>query len=188
MIIALLDWFVAEVSSMCFCLLRQVLSSWGFWGYFSWGNLRLWQARVPGGIGVFETVVLSSFPLRSATSAIIGSLLAYRGIYYLFPLLIATIMLASLELLQKKHWIQRIARGLAVASGAGASGYGGCPFIGGAILLFSGATPGNNWRFIGLKNFPAGRRDFSLSSEVSWAWGFFYWLAVCNEELMLLLF
>ena len=155
MIIALLDWFVAGCVLYVLLPAAPSLSFLGVLGIFLLGQLAGLASQVPGGLGVFETVVLFLLAPMLPTSAILGSLLAYRGIYYLLPLLIATIMLASLELLQKKDWIQRIARGfgqwlpvlvphvLAVAT-----------FIGGAILLFSGATPGNNWRFYWIKNLP----------------------------------
>ena len=155
MIVALLDWFVAGCVLYVLLPAARSLSFPAVLGIFLLGQLAGLASQVPGGLGVFETVVLFLLSPTLPASAIIGSLLAYRGIYYLVPLLIATFMLGSLELLQKKHWIQRIARGfgqwlpvlvpqvLAFAT-----------FIGGAILLFSGATPGNSWRFYFLKKLP----------------------------------
>ncbi len=149
MIVALLDWFVAGCVLYVLLPAAPSLSFLGVLGIFLLGQLAGLASQVPGGLGVFETVVLFLLSPTLPTSAILGSLLAYRGIYYLLPLLIATIMLASLELLQKKDWIQRIARGfgqwlpvlvpqvMAFAT-----------FIGGAILLFSGATPGNTLAFL----------------------------------------
>ena len=155
MIVALLDWFVAGCVLYVLLPAAPHLSFPTVLGIFLLGQLAGLASQVPGGLGVFETVVLFLLSPTLPASTIIGSLLAYRGIYYLLPLLIATIMLGSLELFQKKHWIQRIARGfgqwlpvlvpqvLAFAT-----------FIGGAILLFSGATPGNTWRFYWLKKLP----------------------------------
>ncbi|MEZ5925523.1 MAG: lysylphosphatidylglycerol synthase domain-containing protein [Hyphomicrobiaceae bacterium] len=45
-------------------------------------------SHVPGGIGVFETVILLAMPSTPA-SALFASLLVFRCIYYLVPLLIA---------------------------------------------------------------------------------------------------
>jgi phosphatidylglycerol lysyltransferase len=74
--------------------------------------------------------------------AIIGSLLVFRVVYYLLPLVMATGTLGAYEALQRREWFGQVGtavgrwvseiapRVLAVAS-----------FIGGAILLLSGATP-----------------------------------------------
>ncbi|HPD60397.1 MAG TPA: bifunctional lysylphosphatidylglycerol flippase/synthetase MprF [Thermodesulfobacteriota bacterium] len=155
MVVALLDWFVAGWVLYVLLPAAPNLSFPAVLGIFLLGQLVGLVSQVPGGLGVFETVVLFLLSPTLPASATIGSLLAYRGIYYLFPLLIATVILGSLELLQKKHWIQKIARGfgqwlpllvpqvLAFAT-----------FIAGAILLFSGATPGNTWRFYWLQKLP----------------------------------
>lgn len=49
---------------------------------------------LPGGIGVFEAIVVLLTP-AGAPAAVLGSLLAYRAIYYLLPLLIAGGYLAA---------------------------------------------------------------------------------------------
>ena len=45
-------------------------------------------SHVPGGIGVFETVIILAMPQVPA-SELLGSMLAYRAIYYLVPLVVA---------------------------------------------------------------------------------------------------
>lgn len=57
-------------------------------------------SHVPGGIGVFETVILYSFngviPLEKATAA----LLVYRAVYYLLPFILACIIMIAQEVRQ----------------------------------------------------------------------------------------
>ncbi|NET32298.1 MAG: UPF0104 family protein [Cyanothece sp. SIO1E1] len=49
-------------------------------------------SHVPGGLGVFETVIVLMLSPTIATADLLGALLAYRGIYYLLTLGIAVIV------------------------------------------------------------------------------------------------
>jgi uncharacterized membrane protein YbhN (UPF0104 family) len=56
-------------------------------------------SHVPGSLGVFESaVVLLLQPTEAQTLPLIGSLLAFRGVYYLLPLACGVIVLALSEL------------------------------------------------------------------------------------------
>jgi phosphatidylglycerol lysyltransferase len=137
-----LDWALA--GSVLYVLLPPAvtLSYPGFLGTFLLAQIVGLVSQVPGGLGVFETVILLLLSPVVPASAVLGSLLAYRGIYYLLPLGVAILLLGTHELLQRKEGVRRIARLLgpwvpelvphilALTT-----------FIGGAILLFSGATP-----------------------------------------------
>lgn len=57
-------------------------------------------SNVPGGLGVFETVMLLLLAPTISSASLFGSLLAYRGIYYLLPLITAFILLGGYELRQ----------------------------------------------------------------------------------------
>jgi len=52
-------------------------------------------SNTPGGLGVFEATVLHLLPSESSPSSMLGILLAYRGIYYILPLLVATPLLGE---------------------------------------------------------------------------------------------
>ena len=54
-------------------------------------------SHVPGGIGVFEAVVLWAFRGRASSDAIAAALLAYRGVYYLLPLVLSAALFAFFE-------------------------------------------------------------------------------------------
>lgn len=55
-------------------------------------------SHVPGGVGVFEAVMLLASGAHVPTEAMLGALLLYRGLYYVLPLVLATALLASYEL------------------------------------------------------------------------------------------
>ncbi|VXD25808.1 lysylphosphatidylglycerol synthase domain-containing protein [Planktothrix paucivesiculata] len=55
-------------------------------------------SSIPGGLGVFETVVLTLVSSEVNPAKVLGSLLAYRAIYYLLPMIVATLLLAITEL------------------------------------------------------------------------------------------
>ena len=62
-------------------------------------NTAALMAHVPGGLGVIETVVLHLL----AGSALIGSVLAFRLVYYLAPLCLGILCLGLSELVLRRH-------------------------------------------------------------------------------------
>jgi len=110
-------------------------------------------STVPGGVGVFESVLLL---LLAAVprDRLLGALLAYRAIYYLVPFALALALLGAHEL-----WVHRANIGrmlglgktwlIAVTPQAVAIAV----FAAGAVLLFSGATPGLGARMSLLRDF-----------------------------------
>lgn len=99
-------------------------------------------STVPGGFGVFETTLLLILPGVAHPTEVMGSLLAFRAIYYLIPLMLAIIWLVVYELLHRQTllettfrqvregWLRFMPQLLAVAV-----------FMGGIVLTFSGAAP-----------------------------------------------
>ncbi|HEY1900673.1 MAG TPA: bifunctional lysylphosphatidylglycerol flippase/synthetase MprF [Steroidobacteraceae bacterium] len=97
-------------------------------------------SHVPGGLGVFETVVVLAVPQIPA-DALLGSLLAYRAVFYLAPLGVATVLFAGEELgAQRARLSQARSRAAAFIGPAAPSVVGALIFIAGAELLFSGAS------------------------------------------------
>ena len=105
-------------------------------------------SHVPGGVGVFEAVILFTVP-TIPTDALLGSLLAYRAIYYLVPLVFATLLFGAKEFTAQR---ERFARAQELASLYIAPVVpqiaGALTFLAGALLLFSGATPAIDERLI----------------------------------------
>lgn len=98
-------------------------------------------SQVPGGMGVFETAIVMMLPSQTASATVMGALLAYRAIFYFFPLGIALVLLATHEFLRAKKRFRILARfysgrmqsiipqALTIST-----------FLSGMIILFSGVT------------------------------------------------
>jgi phosphatidylglycerol lysyltransferase len=119
---------------------------WGFLGLFSVALLLGVISNVPGGLGVFESVMLLGLR-HTDSAAVLGAIVAYRAIYFLLPLIVAGILLAANELLWRKPG--RLAQ-LKVAGAAGSRLVpplmAALVFVAGVILLISGAAPETDWR------------------------------------------
>lgn len=55
-------------------------------------------SHVPGGLGVFESIMLVVLTPEIPAPTLLGALLAYRGIFHLFPLTVAMIAFGAFEL------------------------------------------------------------------------------------------
>ena len=98
-------------------------------------------STVPGGVGVFESMMLVLLP-TVARDGLLGALLAYRAIYYLLPFAIALALLGSHEIWVHRDRLNRILGLLRTwASAVTPQAAALAVFFAGAILLFSGATP-----------------------------------------------
>jgi phosphatidylglycerol lysyltransferase len=95
-----LDWCL--IGSVCYVLLpsSSTLSYPAFLGVFVLAQVTGLISHVPGGIGIFETVMLLLLSPSLPVSSLVGSLLAYRGIYYLLPLMVASVLLAAHEVMR----------------------------------------------------------------------------------------
>ena len=99
-------------------------------------------SQVPGGLGVFETVFILLLQGAIPSTAVLGALVVFRGIYYLCPLIVAALLLGGHEAVTRKETIRKYGayavrwshvvtpRALALAI-----------FLSGAVLLVSGAAP-----------------------------------------------
>lgn len=98
-------------------------------------------SHVPGGIGIFETVMLLT--LRSIPpDALLGSLLAYRAVYYLVPLLFGATLFGYKELsAQRSHFARARERAARYVAPVAPQICGALTFLAGTILLVSDAIP-----------------------------------------------
>jgi phosphatidylglycerol lysyltransferase len=110
-------------------------------------------SNVPGGIGVFEFVLLLLLP-GVPKAQLLGTLVAFRAIYYFAPFSIALVLLGIHEVWVHRGPAVRMVRLLrtflaAVTPQAIAIAV----FLAGATLLFSGATPSPGDRVALLRDF-----------------------------------
>ncbi len=100
-------------------------------------------SHVPGGLGVFDFIFIALMKTYVPPTVLVSVLILFRVVYYLLPLALAATLLAVHEIARGKTMFARVARN------AGGWVPGVAPvllslstFIGGTILLLSGATPG----------------------------------------------
>lgn len=94
-------------------------------------------SHVPGGVGVFEAVLLAAFADQLGAAPLAAALLLYRLIYVVLPLLLACALLLASE--ARRFILARQA--IRAASGLAAPVLAVLVFLSGVVLLFSGATP-----------------------------------------------
>jgi phosphatidylglycerol lysyltransferase len=110
-------------------------------------------SNVPGGIGVFEFVLLLLMP-AVPEDRLIGALIAYRAIYYFTPFAIALVLLGAHEVWIHRAPVVRLGRVVrAFLTVVTPQAIAIAVFLAGAVLLFSGATPGLGDRLALLRNF-----------------------------------
>ena len=154
MAVAMFDWILA--GSVLWVLLppTEGLNFVGFLGLFLLAQLAGFASQVPGGLGVFETVALILLTPHYPAPTIAGVLVVFRVVYYLTPLVIAAVLVAGQEVLQARGRLIR-AGGLAgrTLGAVMPQLMGATTFLGGIILLASGATPAQTWRLHWLYHF-----------------------------------
>jgi len=94
-------------------------------------------SHVPGGVGVFEAILLAAFANELGAAPLAAALLLYRLIYVVLPLLLACLVL----LFNEAQRILPTRQAMRVASGLAAPILALLVFLSGVVLLFSGATP-----------------------------------------------
>jgi hypothetical protein len=100
-VVASLDWALA--AGILYALLPSStpISYLSFLSVFLLGQLAGVISNVPGGLGVFETIILLLLSPSIPSATLFGVLLVYRVIYYLIPLIIAVLLLGTYELRQR---------------------------------------------------------------------------------------
>jgi len=150
--VSALDWALA--AAVLYVLLPQSgLSFLGLLGAFLAAQLLGLASHVPGGVGVFEGLMVVLLKPLLSSAQLLPALVVYRAIYYLLPLVTALVVLVVDELRQRRGQAARAGaflgwlseeitpRLLAVFT-----------FLAGAGLLFSGATPAAPGRLVWLDN------------------------------------
>ncbi|MFY9269532.1 MAG: bifunctional lysylphosphatidylglycerol flippase/synthetase MprF [Candidatus Manganitrophaceae bacterium] len=141
-LLASADWVVAGGALYLLLPPGEVPSYPVFLGIFLLAQIAGLISQVPGGLGILETIVLLLLSPAVPAVSIAGALLLYRGIYYFLPLGLAALLLGAHEFLERKERIQRLSRAFGEwIPGMVPQVLALTIFIGGTILLFSGATP-----------------------------------------------
>jgi phosphatidylglycerol lysyltransferase len=137
-----LDWVLASV--VLYLLLPRfgTIGLGHLLGVFLLAQIAGLVSHVPGGLGVFESLVVLLLQNDLPTPDLLGALLAYRLLYYLIPLGLAVLALGAYELRHQKErmlWLPRLIGPWVPLLLPNA--FALLTFISGAVLLFSAATP-----------------------------------------------
>jgi phosphatidylglycerol lysyltransferase len=98
-------------------------------------------SHVPGGLGVFESVIVLALPGVPAVQ-LAGSLLAWRAVYYAMPLAVAALMFGAQQMLALRPRLSRLEQLAGVyVTPVVPQVSGALVFMAGFVLLVSGATP-----------------------------------------------
>ena len=146
LVLSCMDWALA--GAVLYVLLPPgVLSFVAFLGFFLVAILLGMASHVPGGVGVFEGLMVLLLKPYLSSAQLLPALVLFRGVYYLLPLSIALIGLVVDDAHRRREQAVRVGaslgrlteqftpRVLAIFT-----------FLGGLILLFSGATPASGTR------------------------------------------
>ena len=141
LVVSTCDWVLA--GSVLYVLLPPGGPPlFAFLGAFVVAQLLGLASHVPGGVGVFEGLMILLLKPYLTSGALLPALIVYRAVYYLLPLGAALIILVADELSQRRTQAARVGAAfdwlteqltphvLAVFT-----------FLAGVVLLFSGATP-----------------------------------------------
>lgn len=139
--LAAVDLAVAAGAFYALLQVRGDVTFFHFLGIFLLASAAGVLSHVPGGLGVFESVLILLLPELPA-DAVLSASLAYRAVYYLLPLILALLTLLGLEAMPHRHKIGR----MTVKIGMWIPQlypliFGSITFLGGVVLLLSGATP-----------------------------------------------
>jgi phosphatidylglycerol lysyltransferase len=139
--IAIADWSVA--GAVLYVLLPATTrpNLLPFLGVFLLAQFVGLVSHVPGGLGVFEALMVTLLAPTLGAREVVGALLAYRLIYYLGPFVLAVLLLTGRE--SRIHVPLRVAGRAAgrLMPAIVPHALSIVTFVAGAILLFSGATP-----------------------------------------------
>jgi phosphatidylglycerol lysyltransferase len=150
---AMLDW--AFAAAVLYSLLPE---SWNITfpqllGAFLFAQIAGLISQVPAGLGVFETMIMLLLPKELPRGQVLAMLVAFRAVYYFLPLLVAAVLLGGYEAAKRRTNLGKIARVFGErAPDVVPQVLALTTFVGGAILLASGATPAVHTRLSWLSN------------------------------------
>lgn len=135
LIISAVD-LLASATALWFLLPPGAVEPGPFVAWYAIGLVAGLLSHVPGGLGVFEAIILLACGDRAPVEQILSALVLYRVIYYLLPLVLAAVLLAAYE----------VRTGIAAPIGRAAVRLSPMllatmTFIAGGWLLVSGVTP-----------------------------------------------
>jgi phosphatidylglycerol lysyltransferase len=146
LLVSSLDWVLA--GSVLFVLLPpSELPFLTFLGSFLVAILLGMVSHVPGGIGVFEGLMVLLLAPYVRSAELLPALVVYRAVYYVLPFAIALVALVVDEAWQRRMHLARAGAWLgALTEEITPRLLAAASFVSGGVLLWSGATPASPGR------------------------------------------
>ncbi|MCE9672234.1 lysylphosphatidylglycerol synthase domain-containing protein [Myxococcus stipitatus] len=102
LVVSFMDWMLAAMVLWVLLPPGGRVSLATMVALFAVAQLAGLASQVPGGLGVFDSIILAALTPRMPPALVLGILLVYRVIYYLLPFMVAMSMLAAHELLLRR--------------------------------------------------------------------------------------
>ncbi len=152
-VLSALDWGLA--AGVLYVLLPQPRPDYSFFlGAFLAAQIVALVSHVPGGIGVFESLMILLLKPWLEADEFLPALAAFRVIYYLGPLAIALGVLLVDEFYQRRHQVLQWGNAFGTFTASLAPKLLAVfTLLAGAVLMFSGATPSSIERVAWLARF-----------------------------------
>jgi phosphatidylglycerol lysyltransferase len=140
-VLSALDWGLG--AGVLFVLLPEPRPEYSYFlGAFLAAQIIALVSHVPGGIGVFESLMILLLKPWLTADELLPALAAYRAIYYLVPLVLALGVLVVDEAKQRRHQVVRWGNAFGTLTASLAPKLLAVfTLLAGAVLMFSGATP-----------------------------------------------
>jgi uncharacterized membrane protein YbhN (UPF0104 family) len=94
---AAVEWGFAAGALFFLLPVHGGLDYWHFIGIFVIAYVSGMISQVPGGLGVFEAVLLLLLPDTISRETIVAAVITYRAVYFLLPLLVAAALMLTAE-------------------------------------------------------------------------------------------
>lgn len=129
----------ASAAVLWFLLPASGLHFGSFVGFYALAVALGVVSHVPGGLGVFEAVMLLAVGGQVPTESLAGALILYRGVYFLLPLALAVLLLVTFELRKgaAAPYVRAAARLSPLFLAA-------LTLVTGLLLMLSGVTPASS--------------------------------------------
>jgi len=152
--LSVVDWVVASTVLWILLPSSPDLSFLGFLTIYLTAVMAGLLSNVPGGLGVFESILVVGLSHKLPGAGLLGAVAAFRVIYYLVPLCIAGGIFATYEGLVRRKWLQAPGEFyIRWVSGMVPRFLAAATFAAGVVLLISGATPAIHGRLSILRDF-----------------------------------
>ena len=152
LLISVVDWTLA--GAVLYVLLPTGPSFLTVLGAFLAAQLLGLASHIPGGVGVFEGLMVILLKPFMTSGELLPALVVFRAIYYFLPLSIALVALVGDEIHQRRSEAGRAKAVLSrVSEELTPRVLAMVTFIAGLVLLFSGATPAAAGRLAFLDRF-----------------------------------